>query len=210
MAYPVQSARAVIHANMANGAEIAEWGFWVGPITIASESDAQTAVNSIAADFGTNGSAIQAILSTDCTYDKVTLYAYPDGGTKAVYVAEADISGGGGNGSATAPLTQSLVVTLRTGFAGRSRRGRVYLPACGIEASSGHIFPTTATNNAINAVAAFFSDVGSDVAPVVVASTVTGQRYPVTAVDGDYKPDVQRRRSNRLAGGTRHSQAVTS
>lgn len=58
MAYPVQSARAVIHANMANGAEIAEWGFWVGPITIASESDAQTAVNSIAADFGDRKSVV--------------------------------------------------------------------------------------------------------------------------------------------------------
>lgn len=212
MSIPAQSARVVVHANLASQTEEAEWGWWMNPVAIASDADAQALADSAAAAVQGQMSALAAVLSADCAYDKVTVYCYPQGGTKSVYIAESPLTSGTGTGVGLNALQIAMVVTLRTGLAGRSRRGRMYLPAQGILPTVNHVWSTTQVSNVVNAVAAVFTqmNVTTDAPRVCVVSQTLGQAFVVTDVDADQRADVQRRRAGSQNVGTRQSAQVSS
>lgn len=202
---PAGVSKVVVHATTDSSAEIAEWGFWIG-YTPTSPTNANDSAAAIASAFQAHYGAIKALMSTDSTYDEIRLYGYPTGGPTATYVGAAPVTGGAGSGSGSGPLQQAMVMTLRTGLAGRSHRGRMYLPAFGLNLS-GHIFASTPTSDAVEAVAAFLSAVNDAFpgGPVCVVSQTLSTATAVTSVDADYRADVQRRRANRQPTGGRSS-----
>jgi hypothetical protein len=121
-----------------------------------------------------------------------------------------------GTGGGLHPNYVALVVTLRTASAGRSHRGRVYLPATGvpISASTGRI--NTNAQPYADGIAAFLTGLGPDdvgfpgdpASHAVVVSRTTAVASNITSVSIDDKPDTQRGRENKLLGGSVWSHSV--
>lgn len=159
---------------------------------------------------------LQSIMPAVCTIDSASLYCYPTGGPAATAVAQQLIPSVGSNGVGPQIPQCSMVASLRTGQAGRSFRGRVYLPKQSAVLTGGHQFPGTECTAAANAVAAFLSGwslktitpSGGGIFAVVVSPT-RGSASGVEQVIVDSKPDVQRRRINRMVTENTKSAAVT-
>lgn len=204
MAYPAGSARCALQGSVTNG-EIFEVTFALGNVLVANVSEANILAGRIATHFASDlGPATLPLLGTDCSWKSLALYCYPDGGTKATFVGQATISGTG-TGTGFCPLQNACVVTLNTGFAGRSNRGRMYFPASGGTIASGHFLPSTPVANLVPALATFFQDIATDVtasaqAQVISQKSSTGRA--VTQVVADLRPDTQRRRANKQPRGT--------
>lgn len=106
----------------------------------------------------------------------------------------------GGSASNSLPTQTALVVSLTTGLAGRSQRGRIYLPCTGY-ALSGHFVgssdidglatKTVGFIQALNAIA----DTGYGFASVVAGKSAT---HPITGCRIDNRPDIQRRRADKV------------
>jgi hypothetical protein len=152
------------------------------------------------------------LIASDTRYTSLKVYSYPDGGPTATFVGEAPIVSMVGTGGGNAPLYMCVVLSLRTGISGRSFRGRMYLPANGVALTTAHRLPTAAVAavtlgmgnwfNAINALT------GDNIASVSVLSQHLGEHFDVNEVTGDDKPDVQRRRENKMDKGTVASKIV--
>lgn len=138
--------------------------------------------------------------------DNTSAYFYPVGSNVATLVAHHTQTASPGTGSQGSSPRQSLVVSLLTGAAGRSRRGRIYLPFTGI-GSTATLQAATADVDAItNAVATLFTAMktmsGAPAwgnCPPRVRSNKTSTGYIVTSVAGNSLIDTQRRREDKLA-----------
>jgi len=194
------------------GSEIWQTGIWAsagGMIT--SAADLATAVASQLAGVITWFSAIADQIWP--TYSLVALRGdyYESGGDTATFSAETATSGHVGTltGSGGCPIDTCIVMSTRTGLAGAHHRGRMYVPFHEPTiTSAGQLDPGRVTTY-VSATAALLSDINSSFATVVVVSRSLGSSAPVTAVSADHKPDVQRRRQNRLTGGALATSAVT-
>lgn len=193
--------------------EIFETGFWVVGTTPSSDLDVQTMAGKVAAAWEANSTQQKSIISNDTAYTEVRGYFYGDTSGKATHTGSAPITGGGGTSAGfNCPLQTCMVMTLRTGYAGRSNRGRMYLPANGINLGTDHLYGSAALQSLVIEFAAFLSDVitdGSIGAPVVVSRTESAYQT-ITAVDADYRPDIQRRRANKQGIGGRFGVPVPS
>jgi len=212
MSIPADISRVSLVGTMSGG-EIFDTSFWCS----GSAPSSPTLANAFAAEIASllNGSAaltaMKALIESDCTYQQVKVYGYPSGGPNAEAIGVAAITGGTGTGSTPHPLQTCLVATLITNFVGRLFRGRLYLPANGA-AFSNPFFSSTVAANISTSLAAFFTAINANgVVPttVVVMSQAATADHVVTAVRTDTKPDIQRRRANRLAGAIVTTTAVT-
>lgn len=195
--------------------EEGQFGLWVSVDTGQSQADTESAAatfrNFIASS--TWKGALQACLAADQQFDKVSVYYYPAGATKATYGADAAFSGGGlvGSGTARNALQCSLVATLETGHRGASYRGRIYLPFTGKAFGTNHQ-AASADVDAVNAALAGTSPGNDNLldsfrracinhndtsATNVVWSRHLGIASPITSVRVDSRVDIQRRRANK-------------
>lgn len=185
-------------------AEIFDTSFWV---LGGSESlpELQGMVDAIAAIIKGTGAFDQtlAALVSSGEYTAVRGYAYPNGGTKSTWVAEADL-GLAGTGSYHA-LQQCVVVSLRSTNVGRSNRGRMYLPGCGMGMAASQPLYTAGDVDALatewqsifKAVNSIELSGGANPSVVIVSFTNTDS-IVCSSIQIDNKPDIQRRRANRL------------
>lgn len=194
------------------------WGVAPGSSVPANNAQAATTLAAIIANakFTAFKTFLLGIMPAVCTTDSATLYCYPAGGPTAAAIAEQGIAGVGTNGVGPMPPQTCMVASLRTGQAGRSFRGRVYLPKQSSVLSGGHQFPNSETSAAATAVAAFLSNWEADaILPdgtgmfAVVVSSKRGVASAITSVVVDSKPDVQRRRINKMTTENTNSHAVT-
>jgi hypothetical protein len=149
-----------------------------------------------------------ALLAGDSAYTGLRAYAYPGGGPKAQFIAEAVATAAPGSGTHFLPLQVSCVVTLQTGAAGRSRRGRMYLPADGAGMGANHQFATGDVDQASIAVAGWIHALSLLGGDPVVLSTLTGTAMPITSVKADTKADIQRRRANKQVPANTYTHAI--
>jgi len=197
--------RISLEGHLAAG-EIFATTFWCGG---AGSSDAQTVANLIVTALGTNGTGvttmlarIKDLLGTADGWDRVRVYKYASGSNLATSSAIASISNGTGTGGRAGPFQQALVVTLQTAGAGRSRRGRMYMPYAGGATTSGFAVSTT-VDKACTAIGDLFGYIKNN--PVaglgvpVVWSATHDYSSPVTALRCDSKIDIQRRRAVKIA-----------
>jgi len=201
MSIPTGVSRWVLQGHLANG-EIFETGWWE-----EFAPDTETAANSAAeAQWGTFKSscetALVATLPATAGYDGLKVYSYPVGGPGASVIGNSTSSGFAGSASTSNADQLAMVITTLTGQAGRSKRGRMYLPATGVAPANG--FMTAATCTAVvNAVANFFRVlVAGSTDPVVVSQKGAGSAQHIVAVRVDQRYDIQRRRANREDTGT--------
>jgi hypothetical protein len=197
MPIPAGVARFVLVGHLTGG-ETFETGFWeTGDFATQAEVDSAASTFASGAVIGPLDN-LRALITADCGYDEVRVYGYPTGGPAASFVGTASL-GAAGTGTGQLPLQTCIVATLLTGAAGRRRRGRMYLPACGAQLSAHQL-----TTPSVTQVSSSVADLLSLGAPTpgheaVVLSQVAGTHAPVTQVRVDSKPDIQRRRAESLA-----------
>lgn len=218
MPYPADTAHVVLGGAMPGG-EQWESGFWIdnpGVTTPAGLNGlCETVFSSLASDDDDQNALtywITAFANAQTTLAYCRALYYAAAGTKATFSGEytppAPIAG-----SSTAHLPNQIAccVTLRTNLAGRSHRGRMYLPATGASpGADGQINLPTATTFATKW-AGFFSDwnTSGDNGQIVVVSALLTSATEVTSVSVDTRLDVQRRRAAKEAITGRSTIAVT-
>ena len=206
-----------IRGSILNSTEIFSVSLWLstnvdGALVPGTNAQAQSALTTLMGDptFGAMLDGWRALIFPADAYTSVTLYCYPTGGTSAAAVATAPITGKAGTSTASgAPLQTSMVLTLRTGQAGRSFRGRIYLPARGGMASGATGYLASGTGPVVTPVINWLHQIailtpfpGGVGARAGVASTRRGVFTPLSQITVDLKPDIQRRRANKFPSGT--------
>lgn len=204
MAIPAQTVRFVF-SGTAPGSEIFATGFWTaGGGTLSDEASLHAAIIDLQTSTGYASFLTQAkaLIAPDTAYTKLTAYYYPTGGPTAGVVAEEPISAGVGSSGAGSVgcMQQCMVASLRTAFAGRRKRGRMYLPATGA-ALTVHRFDNTRCDNVAAAVSALLNHVNTagTYGQAAVVSQTGSSSAPITVVTVDNKPDIQRRHANKFA-----------
>lgn len=211
MPIPAGVSKIVIHAETPSHSEIAEWGFWVNQAP-TDQATADSILGAYVTGVQNNFGALCSIITNDTTYTQARLYSYPTGGPASSYVFDEALTGGVGTSTyVTLPLQTSMCITLRTGQNGRSKRGRIYLPAHAASLGNTHLFTAAAVTSVVGAIAGALSTAAqaSGTAPVVVSQTLTSFTE-ITSVDADLVPDIQRRRANKMPTTVRESAAVTT
>lgn len=221
MAIPANVMRLTLQGH-GTGADIWSNSYWwaCAPGSSVPSNNAQAATTLAAmlsnAKATTFRTWLLGIMPAVCTIDQATLYCYPTGGPSSPAIAEAPWFAVGTNGVGPMPPQTCMVASLRTGQSGRSFRGRVYLPKQSAVLSGGHQFSAADTTSAANAVAAFLSGWEADaILPdgtgifAVVVSVKRGVASAITSVVVDSKPDVQRRRINKMTTENVNTHAVT-
>jgi len=199
MAIPASTVHVQIRGTAPQG-EIFQWGFWLGSTTITSEATANALALDVWNHFVTFalGTATSLIPST-ASYTEVRVYCYPTGGPTATFIGvHTPTPAPGTSAGNSLPLQCAAVVSLRTGFAGRQARGRLYLPVSANTLVTHQLTSATITNIA-NAWETFLEAVSTlaAVGSVSVVSQVgSGTVRPVTQLIVDSRLDIQRRRAN--------------
>lgn len=183
------------------GSEVWQTGFWTVAGTPASTS-AQLATDcaAIAAFVTTWFNAIKASVYSSFALTEVDMYQYIAPATTASLQAQSILTANPGTmASGGSPIDSCCVVSIRSAQPGRSGRNRLYVPFHGQAAVANGCFTSTATDAVGTATKALFTSVAgySTYVPVVVSRTKNSWYQP-TNIDTDNKPDVQRRRENKL------------
>lgn len=152
--------------------------------------------------------SLRTIMSSTCALISTRL-EYRNSTGALIAVGEDAGSPQQGTGTATKPLQTSAVISLRTGLAGGSRRGRLYWPALGatITASttrlSGPAPAVLATDAALylKLIEDAISGVVERSFRLAVRSPTLGLETAVTALEIGDILDVQRRRRDKLLEG---------
>ncbi len=183
------------------GGEQFNTGFWIDQ-GFSTEGDLSLACAAVRAYFEGHCTNIKLLIRSDTAYTAVKGYSYPSGGPNASVVSFNTITAGVGTGTSTQPLQSAVVATLTTGLAGRSRRGRMYLPASGaLLVTADHQISPTVAGNIASDVATFFNAINTDAGAITGSVSVMSSRLSslvhVTGVKVDTRIDIQRRRANR-------------
>lgn len=118
-----------------------------------------------------------------------------------------------GNGSGTQSAQTCLVASLRTITPGRTGRGRLYLPATGVVLGANCRVQASTVTPVAKQVAQLLSAINnSSLGNVAVRTFVasTAGKRPITSVQVDNRPDVQRRRADKILATETGVAAVTN
>lgn len=183
---------------------------WLRPVGSATAPTTGAATDALLTSLkGVSGwttlrSAILTCIRSIDSLDHETLYSYATTGNQATAVAQqSDVAAGTGATQVNPPQV-CQVMTLQTGVAGRSQRGRIYWPATalGLSSTDGQ-FSGTISNVRTGFAAWVLGTAGlaAGWAPYVVSQTHTSS-LPVVSIRVDTKPDIQRRRVNKVTPTT--------
>lgn len=184
------------------GAEQWQTGFWtVAGTPPTTQAQLSTDCSAIAAFVSTWWTAVKAGVYNSFSLTEVDMYQYVSPSVTASLQAQTILSAVAGTLAAAGPsIDQACVCSVRSSTPGRSGRNRLYVP-CHTAVSNVNGCFSSAINNTIGtATKALFTSVAgySTYVPVVLSRT-KNQWYQPTGFNTDNKPDVQRRRENRLA-----------
>ena len=206
MAIPANTLRFSIRGNLP-GNEIWNSSIWLRPIGSATAPtngvDCDTLLTALkgVSGWSTFRDAVLALIRSTAGIVEERLYSYPVSGTHASAVAvQSDIRAGTST-AGTLPNQCCCVMTLLTGVAGRSQRGRIYFPAGGLAISPTDGQFSSTQSGLRSGFAAWVLGTAGLVqgwAPYVVSQTQTSS-LSVVQVKVDTRPDIQRRRANRQA-----------
>lgn len=221
MARPAKLWRVIMFGRLYG---LQDWstGYWIqggADATDPTPAEMQLSLQSIWALASAPYTGFRPLNFTTSTVDGLRGYWYSSAGGPATSVGDYAPAGGStGTGTTRQPPLASIVMSLQTGRAGRSYRGRMYMPisGCPALASNGEV-PTaqvdalaTATQNHFNACNAIdWSGSWLKSGTIVVASDTKGVSTPVTSVEIDSIVDTQHRRSNDFSATYRKEVAIT-
>lgn len=200
MAITANSLRLVMVGTLPGG-DAVNTGFWVRPETppesledlILEMAVAQTAVNQWLSD--SSGDRFGQ------AWTELRGYYYQGGefGSNATFVASLPIDTSPGSASGLhLPDQIAVVASTRTGLAGRSYRGRMYLPLNGLVIQpTGQLSQTQVDAIRTYTTALLSACLAGSLTPVIVSATQSSA-VPITTVVVDSVMDTQRRRRNKL------------
>lgn len=207
MPFPPGDYVKVVHGGAVAGGESWSFGIWyeiTGLISLPSPSVMNTLIGHISTSFQTFWTTLKARNQPGVDARSVSAYFYRNG--QLALQSNAGFAAVAGTASALQPVFVSRVVTLLTARAGRSYRGRCYLPYTGTNLSgSTNLWNSdsttlTAMQTLINQTTSnVLGDLAGTTAGPVIYSNTTGSHEPVTSIRMDNKPDTQRGREGRLA-----------
>jgi len=184
------------------GSEVWQTGFSViSTVAITSQSGLQTLLNNIAPLVDTWWTSAKANCYAIYTYTEVDMYWYQGVLTTAEFQAQSIRTPTAGSLVAQgSPIDIACVVSLRTAQPGRSGRGRMYVPCHQSVNTSTANWASTVNSGLGTATRTLFNGIisGTTGYPAVVSRTHATYQL-VTGLVTDSRPDVQRRRENRLA-----------
>ena len=183
------------------GSEIWQTGFsTVATSAIASQSDLQAQLDLVVPFVSSWWTTLKPNVFSSYALTEVDAYQYEGGSTNAEFQAAHALAAVAGTKVSTgSPVDTATVVSLRTILPGRRGRGRMYIPNHnGTQPADGQFLPATSQAYGTATKTLFDSITGGTLlGPVVVSRT--GLLYNVvTSLVTDSKPDVQRRRVDRL------------
>lgn len=208
------SARVVL-SGTGYSPEIWATGFWVSAAALTTSQECTDFADTVhvkAVDSGFKTSLLN-VIGPGFNWNKVTVYSHESGNPAADHVGEFAVpSGTGSNQTGLNQISQvCMVATLKTDTAGRTGRGRMFIPAAGQPVANGR-FNTVSRNTLCDNLAAMFTLINAltDTSAIVgVFSNAASAIRPVTSVVIDDKPDIQRRRANRFQAASLRSANVT-
>lgn len=195
----------VFYGTLAGG-EIWETGFWMLGAGVNSGATATAQAHLIGGTLSASDDSGAMRITAIRLWDRevqwlgVRCYAY-DGHAAAAWVGDAPLPQPVQGAAPGGPLPHQVcaVMTLQTGLAGRSQRGRMYLPATGASIGPDGQFVNASIDPVVAGWAKGFSDIHSaNDGKVVVYSRVKQATHQVSRVRIDSIPDIQRRRANKL------------
>lgn len=204
MAIPSGLVKITLHGTLVGG-EIWETGFWIAGAAGLTAGDmnqlardVDTAVSKSTAPAGGIFTIAGHFWSGATAYTGVKAYAYSGGAQASAIGAFDRVAPLTGVGATKAPDQVAIVLTLRTNLAGRSHRGRMYLPCTGPSYEADGQLAKSETDLVTTAWSSTFSALAVPAGRrVVVLSKVLGSTQDVSAVTMDTRMDIQRRRANR-------------
>jgi len=202
---PVANEIRVVLSGLLPKSEIWTFGVSVAESGPFTQADLQTMVDNFAALLTSDDlvTFLRANNPSSVVITNVNARFYDTTGGPAAFSADHAVSLAGTSSASTVlPNQVAMVVTLNTGFSGRSFRGRCYLPV--LCPPSTQVFTSDYTNttvdDAANGMIGYLDDIEATfLGNAVVASTVQGVMTTITEVSCNSKADTQRRRA---AGST--------
>lgn len=208
---PGNVVRAVFTATNVGGEKI-NTGCWFFLNTSApTQTDLDNQTTDIATLWNTFTATMIGDVYAGVSWQILNTYYYAGGSNNASLQSSHTLTANTGTRStAGSPIDTCCVVTLLTGFPGRSRRGRMYLPCHDtITATTGN-FPSSTPVTYASGIGAFFNSYSSaHPGWGAVVSRTLGDSLPITLVRVNSLPDVQRRRENKLAINSTSQTVVT-
>lgn len=196
-----------------------EWstGFWMNDTGVTDGSLAEALANIISGTLSaTDSSGAMQILgsnlwSAGVSWLTTRVYAYVTGGTKADFIGQYNLpSPIVGSGVPSLPNQASMVLTTLTGRAGRSYRGRMFLPVNKAALTADGNMQQSDVNVVVGGWATGFSDINtSDTGRIVLVSSKLDAATAITAVAADTRVDTQRSRAKSQQIDHRQTDAVT-
>lgn len=183
------------------GSEIWQTGFSTVVTTpITTQSALQSYLNSIVPFVSTWWTSIKVGVNSSYAWTGVSAYQYQAPSTVAQFQADAPQTPSAGTlATAGCPIDTCCVVSLRSSTPGRSHRGRMYVPLHTAVPAAGALWIASTTNTVGTATKALFSSIlGGTAGGVCVVSRTHNTYDLLTTLITDNKPDVQRRRENRI------------
>lgn len=215
MAIPAHTMRLALSGHL-YGSEIFQTNLWFTTIVPGDPVPVNNTEAAAALDELTTGTqwtalltALTGMLRAACGYDRADLYCYDAGGTAATAQASKSLTGPGTSTLGTLPNQVARVVTLNTNQAGRSRRGRLYLPATGLAMDATTGLFSANPSSVLDALSDYIGQqrISNSWSAIVVSQKTTSYAY-ITSLKTDQRPDIQRRRANRENVGTTYIEPI--
>lgn len=191
----------VVITGTSVGSEIWQTGFYIADTAPpATQADLQSLLNSIGTALDTWWTAVKAHCYTSFAYTGASMYQYVAPSTSAQFQARRDVTPVAGTlASAGSPIDSCCVVSLRSSVPGRRGRNRMYVPFMDGVPTPGACWSATQTGLIGTATKALMTAVSGSSAAVPIVVSRTGNVYnPLASLVTDNKPDVQRRRENKV------------
>lgn len=183
--YIAGAARVDIRYNLTSGQQVQNVLFIAKPEpfdALATAASIRAVWESTVMPFLTNNVILTEVQVTD--------YSAPGGATGAASSGVA-----GSSTSSALPPNCTIALSWRTGLAGRSYRGRTYLPGIGEDkVSSGGVIDSSFVTSLLGMGTALIAAMASEDAVMVVASRKLGSGQTITSCIVDPTVDTQRRR----------------
>jgi len=193
-------ARVILSGTMPKG-EIFSTGLSIDTGGGLTQATLQTMTNNFAGALpaSTFATFFKANNPNNVIITKVRAEYYAAGSSHAAFSAEAAVLvAGTSSATAVLPNQVAMVATLLTGLAGRSFRGRMYLPVLAPPSTQAVVgdYTNTTVDSAAAAVDGLLDDAeAAYLGPAVVASPVASALTPITNIRVDSRCDTQRRRA---------------
>lgn len=200
MAIPAQTIRLVAAGSLPSG-EVFNTGLWcTSTAVIESGPELVLALAVPQVAFNTFFAALAGVFTSGVVPTELLGYYYSAGefGDTAEFSASVPLDNPPGTGSIRLPDQVATVVSLRTGLAGRSFRGRMYLPLNGLSLDANAQLSSSSIGLVADAAKDLVDDINAGGLEVVVMSATQTLTTPVTSIIVDSILDTQRRRRNKL------------